>query len=203
MRATNGASRHKMIKRIKKRASGYFSGRSKMYRVISEAVRRAEVQGFAGRKLKKRQFRQLWIKRISIECRKLGITYSRLIAGLEKADIRLDRKQLSELAIAQPAAFAEIVAKAKAAAGPGLDDLTVVEGIGPKIQALFRKAGIDTFAKLAAAKADDLKAILDQAGKSFAMANPGTWPQQGDLAAKGEWDALKKLKDELIGGIAK
>lgn len=116
MRATNGASRHKMIKRIKKRASGYFSGRSKMYRVICEAVRRAEVQGFAGRKLKKRQFRQLWIKRISIECRKLGITYSRLIAALEKADIRLDRKQLSELAIHQPAAFADIVAKAKAAA---------------------------------------------------------------------------------------
>ena len=116
MRATNGASRHRMIKRIKKRAAGYFSGRSKMYRVICEAVRRAEVQGFAGRKLKKRQFRQLWIKRISIECRKLGITYSRLIAGLEKADIRLDRKQLSELAIHQPAAFADVVDKAKAAA---------------------------------------------------------------------------------------
>ncbi|HAT11525.1 MAG TPA: 50S ribosomal protein L20 [Planctomycetes bacterium] len=115
MRATNGASRHKMIKRMKKRASGFFSGRSKMYRVICEAVRRAEQQGFAGRKMKKRQFRQLWIKRISIECRKLDITYSRLIAGLEKADIRLDRKQLSELAIAQPAAFAEVVAKAKAA----------------------------------------------------------------------------------------
>lgn len=114
MRATNGASRHKMIKRLKKRASGYFSGRNKMYRVAAEAVRRAEVQGFAGRKQKKRQFRQLWIKRISIECRKLGITYSRLIAALEKADIRLDRKQLSELAINQPAAFAEVVAKAKA-----------------------------------------------------------------------------------------
>lgn len=115
MRATNGAARHKMIKRIKKRASGYFSGRHKMYRVICEAVRRAERSAFAGRKEKKRDYRQLWIKRISIECRKLGINYSRLIAGLEKADIRLDRKQLSELAINQPAAFAEVVAKAKAA----------------------------------------------------------------------------------------
>lgn len=115
MRATNGAARHKMIKRIKKRASGFFSGRSKMYRVVCEAVRRAEQMSFNGRKLKKRQFRQMWIRRISIECRKLGITYSRLIAGLEKADIRLDRKQLSELAIHQPAAFAEVVGKAKAA----------------------------------------------------------------------------------------
>ena len=114
MRATNGASRHKMIKRIKKRASGYFSGRHKMYRVICEAVRRAERSAFAGRKEKKRDYRQMWIKRISIACRQLGINYSRLIAGLERADIRLDRKQLSELAINQPAAFAEVVAKAKA-----------------------------------------------------------------------------------------
>jgi large subunit ribosomal protein L20 len=115
MRATNGASRHRMIKRLKKRARGYYSGRHKMYRVICEAVRRAEVQSFHGRKLKKRQFRQLWIKRISIACREQGISYSRLIAGLQKVDIRLDRKQLSELAIHQPAAFAEICAKAKAA----------------------------------------------------------------------------------------
>ncbi|MBA3709709.1 MAG: 50S ribosomal protein L20, partial [Planctomycetes bacterium] len=65
MRATNGASRHRMIKRMKKRARGFYSGRHKMYRVICEAVKRAEVQAFAGRKLKKRQFRQMWIARIS------------------------------------------------------------------------------------------------------------------------------------------
>jgi large subunit ribosomal protein L20 len=115
MRATNGASRHRMIVRMKKRAKGFYSGRHKMYRVICEAVRRAEAQAFAGRKLKKRQFRQLWIGRISIACRSHGINYSRLIFGLQKADIRLDRKQLSELAIHQPAAFAEIVSQAKTA----------------------------------------------------------------------------------------
>ncbi len=115
MRATNGASRHRMIKRIKRRARGYYSGRHKMYRVICEAVKRAEVQAYFGRKLKKRQFRQLWIKRINIACRELGISYSRLIAGLQKADIRLDRKQLSELAIHQPAAFTLVVEKVKAA----------------------------------------------------------------------------------------
>lgn len=115
MRATNGAARHKMIKRLMKRAKGFWSGRHKMYRVACEAVKRAEVQAFVGRKLKKRTFRGLWIKRISSACRAEGITYSRLIAGLQKADIRLDRKQLSELAIHQPAAFKDVCAKAKAA----------------------------------------------------------------------------------------
>lgn len=115
MRATNGAARHRMIKRIQKRAKGYYSGRHKMYRVMCEALRRADVQAFASRKQKKRTFRSLWIKRISIGCRELGITYSRLISGLQKADIRLDRKQLSELAIHQPDAFKQIIEQAKKA----------------------------------------------------------------------------------------
>ena len=115
MRATNGAARHKMIKRVMKRAKGFWSGRHKMYRVACEAIRRADVQAFAGRKLKKREFRQIWIKRISVACRLEGINYSRLIAGLVKADIRLDRKQLSELAIHQPTAFKDVLGKAKAA----------------------------------------------------------------------------------------
>jgi len=115
MRATNGAARHKMIKRIKKLARGYHSGRHKMYRVICEALRRADVQAFASRKQKKRNFRQLWIRRISTGCRTYGITYSRLVSGLQKADIRLDRKQLSELAIHQPEAFKDIIERAKKA----------------------------------------------------------------------------------------
>ena len=117
MRATNGAARHRMIKRAMKRASGFFSGRHKMYRVVCEALRRADVQAFMGRKLKKREFRGLWIKRISTASRAEGITYSRLIAGLNKADIRMDRKQLSELAIHQPDAFKVVIAQAKAALG--------------------------------------------------------------------------------------
>ena len=118
MRTTNGAARHSAVKRLKKRARGFYSGRHKMYHVICEAVMRAERTAYVGRKLKKRDFRRLWITRISIACRALGeqgMPYSRLIAGLQKADIRLDRKQLSELAIHQPAAFADVVSKAKAA----------------------------------------------------------------------------------------
>jgi large subunit ribosomal protein L20 len=117
MRTTNGAARHRSVKRVKKMARGFYSGRHKMYHVICEAVMRAEQQAFIGRKLKKRDFRRLWIARINIACRPLGINYSRLIAGLQKADIRLDRRMLSELAIHQPAAFADIIGKAKAALG--------------------------------------------------------------------------------------
>jgi large subunit ribosomal protein L20 len=80
-------------------------------------LKRAEKQAFVGRKLKKRDMRSLWITRLNIASRAQGLPYSRLIAGLAKADIRLDRKQLSELAIHQPEAFAQIVAQAKAALG--------------------------------------------------------------------------------------
>jgi len=117
MRATNGAARHQLQKRVLKGVKGFRSGRHRLYRVAIEALKRAEQQSFSGRKLKKRDFRRAWITRINIASRALGLPYNRLIAGLEKADIRLDRKQLSELAIHQPAAFADIVAKAKAAIG--------------------------------------------------------------------------------------
>ena len=114
MRATNGAARHRMQKRIMKRAKGYRGGRHSQYRVVVESIKRAERQAYIGRKLKKRDYRRLWIARINIACRALGINYSRLIAGLGKADIRIDRRQLSELAIHQPDAFADIVGQAKA-----------------------------------------------------------------------------------------
>ncbi len=222
MRATNGAARHRMIKRIKKRARGYHSGRHKMYRVMCEALRRGDVQAFASRKQKKRTFRQLWIKRISIACRDLGVTYSRLISGLAMADIRIDRKQLSELAIHQPEAFKQIIEQAKAALAKGVtaqasapsafgfrpikggrDDISIIEGIGPKITQLFVAAGIDSFAKLAAATPESLTKILHDAGSRYALANPGTWPKQAALAAKGDWAALRTWQDELIGGIAR
>lgn len=221
MRATNGAARNRSKKRLLKAAKGFYSGRRKMYTVASEAVMRAEQMGFRGRKEKKRDMRQLWIKRISIASRGLGdegMPYSRLIAGLHLADIRLDRKQLSELAIHQPAAFADVVKQAKAALaaaptsqGPGafgfrpqrngIDDIVIIEGIGPKIAELFKANGIDTFAKLAATDVAKLEQLLKAGGSHFNMAKPGTWPQQAALAVKGQWAALRKLQDELDAGI--
>lgn len=80
------------------------------------------------------------------------------------------------------------------------DDLTKIEGIGPAIAKVLNAGGIATFSALAASNADALKEILANAEGNFAMHDPGTWSQQADMAAKGEWDALKKWQDELDGG---
>ena len=113
MRTTNTPARKKAKKAIMKQARGYHAGRHKMYRRALQATKRAEQQAFIGRKLKKRDFRRLWITRINIAARANGISYSRLIAGLQKADVRLDRRQLSELAIHQPEAFTQICEQAR------------------------------------------------------------------------------------------
>ncbi len=80
------------------------------------------------------------------------------------------------------------------------DDLTKIEGIGPAIAKLLGAAGVITFSDLAAKSADDVKAVLTEAGSRFQMHDPSTWGKQADMAAKGEWDALKKWQDELDGG---
>ena len=115
MRATNGAARHQAKKRILKSAKGFRGARSKHWRTVIVATMRAERHSFIGRKLKKRDMRRLWITRINIASRALGLSYSNLIAGLNKADIRLDRRQLSELAIHEPSAFEAVVEQAKGA----------------------------------------------------------------------------------------
>lgn len=100
-------------KKVLKEARGYRGNRSKNYRNAVEQVRRARVYAFVGRKLKKRDFRALWILRINSSCRARGINYSQFINGLKKAGIELDRKQLSELSIHFPVEFDKIVEMAR------------------------------------------------------------------------------------------
>ena len=97
------------------------------------------------------------------------------------------------------------VAAAKAAgfALKNANDLTVVEGIGPKIKELFNNAGIKTFAQLADASVPQMRKILDDGGSRFRIANPSTWAQQSALAAANKWTELKKMQDALSGGIKK
>ena len=83
----------------------------------------------------------------------------------------------------------------------GRDDLTIVEGIGPKINELLIAGGIDTFVKLANAPVERVQAILDAAGPSFRLAKPATWARQGELCAGGEWEALRALQDALTAGV--
>jgi len=114
MRATNSPARKKRHNKVFKAAKGYRGGRGRLYRTAKEAVRRAGKYAFRDRRAKKREYRSLWIIRLNAACRAAGIAYSRFINGLNKAEVTLDRKQLSELAIHDPAAFARLVEMAKA-----------------------------------------------------------------------------------------
>ena len=105
----------KRRKKVLKLAKGYWGGKSKLFRTAKEAVMKSGRYAYIGRKQKKRNFRQLWITRISAGCRMNGMNYSTFMNGLKKAGITLNRKMLSEIAIADPAAFASLVEKAKAA----------------------------------------------------------------------------------------
>ncbi|MEJ2759519.1 MAG: hypothetical protein P8046_13645 [Anaerolineales bacterium] len=80
------------------------------------------------------------------------------------------------------------------------DDLTKIEGIGPKVQGLLNEAGIKTFSQLAAKSAEELDAILDAAGSIYKAMDETSWPKQAGLAAEGKWEELEKLQDELVGG---
>src|SRR5262245_42619349 len=114
-RARHGAARHKHIKRTLARAKGFRGGRSKLHRTATEAVARAGRYGFFGRKNKKRDYRAMWIVRINAACGLNGISYSRFMNGLKKANVQLNRKALAELALTEPKAFTDLIEKAKAA----------------------------------------------------------------------------------------
>ncbi len=114
VRVTYGAPRHQKKVRWFKQAKGYRGGRSKLWRTVRESVVRAWAYSYRDRRQKKRQFRRLWIVRINAATRMRGMTYSQFIAGMKGAGIDLNRKQLSELAIHDPAAFDALVEEAKA-----------------------------------------------------------------------------------------
>lgn len=107
--------RKKRVKKLFKRSKGFFMSRNNTLRQANEAVMKARMNAYTGRKQKKRQFRSMWIARINAACRPLEISYSRFMHGLSLAGIEINRKMLSEIAIHDSAAFAELVNKAKAA----------------------------------------------------------------------------------------
>ncbi len=114
-RVKRGTKRSDRRKKILKRASGYFLTKSKLYQAAQEAVERGLKFAYIGRRLKKRQFRSLWIVRIAAACKLNGASYSQFISGLKKAGIELDRKILAEIAVKDAAGFAKLVEQAKAA----------------------------------------------------------------------------------------
>src|SRR5215475_12126008 len=116
-RAKRGNKRLERRKKILKLAKGYRGTKSKLYRSAKESVERGLNFAYTGRKLKKRDFRRLWIVRINAACRLNDIKYSQLIHGLKLAGVELDRKVLADLAVKQPEAFATVAGQAKDAIG--------------------------------------------------------------------------------------
>ena len=115
-RVKKGVNAHKRHKKILKQAKGFYGAKSKQFRAANTAVMRSLRSAYIGRKLKKRQYRQMWIARINAGARMNGLSYSRLMDGLKKSGIEINRKMLSEMAIHDAAGFAKLCETAKNAA---------------------------------------------------------------------------------------
>lgn len=117
MRTRKGAARRQSKRRIFKRAKGFRGGRGKLLRTVKETIVRANCYATRDRRVRKREFRALWITRINAATRMQGLRYSEFISGLKKAQIALDRKTLAEMAVNDPTAFSQVVNLVKTALG--------------------------------------------------------------------------------------
>jgi large subunit ribosomal protein L20 len=116
-RVKRGVVARRRHKKVLDQAKGYYGARSRVFRVAKQAVTKAGQYAFRDRRVKKRVFRALWITRINAQARELGMSYSRLVDGLKKANIEMDRRVLADLAMNDKEAFAAVVNQAKLALG--------------------------------------------------------------------------------------
>lgn len=181
-RVTRGTKRRQRRKKILAQAKGYYQGKSKLYRYAKEAVDRGQKFAYVGRKLKKRDFRSLWIVRISAAARQNGLSYSRLINGLKAAGVEVNRKMLAEMAVHDPAAFGQIANRAQTALG-----LPVSPPPAPKPAAEAKPAKPKAKASKPAAKPAEAKA---------AKADSGGDAEKPAKAAKEESASASKSSDE-------
>ena len=112
-RVKNSVATRARRKKVLKRAKGYFGSKHRLFKTAQEQVMHSERYAFRDRKQKKRDFRKLWITRINAAARMNGTTYSKMIAGLKKANVTINRKMLAEIAVSDPKAFAEVAEIAK------------------------------------------------------------------------------------------
>jgi large subunit ribosomal protein L20 len=115
MRVKRGFKRRRRRNKLLKRAKGFFLAKHNLYNIAKQAVEKALGYAYFGRRIKKRDYRGIWIVRISAACRSNGLSYSRFINGLDRAGIKLDRKVLSDIAIHDPRGFAKLVDSARQA----------------------------------------------------------------------------------------
>jgi large subunit ribosomal protein L20 len=115
MRVKRGVKRRQRRNRLLQRAKGFFLAKHNLYNIAKQAVEKALGYAYAGRRIRKRDFRGIWIVRISAACRANGMSYSRFMNGLKRANVELDRKVLSDIASTDPQAFAQLAATAREA----------------------------------------------------------------------------------------
>lgn len=113
-RSTNSVASRRRRKKVIKQARGYFGARSRLFRTAREAVNRAQAYAYRDRRRRKRDFRRLWILRINAAARLNGLSYSQFICGLSRAEVKVNRKILADLAVRDPEAFTAIAEQAKA-----------------------------------------------------------------------------------------
>jgi len=118
-RVKRGTVRRAKRRKLLSRTKGFYGTKSKLYRAAKEAADTALKYAYVGRRRKKRDFRRLWVLRINAAAREHGLSYSALIHGLKAAGVTLDRRNLADLAVREPGAFAHLAARAKAARAPG------------------------------------------------------------------------------------
>lgn len=125
-RVKRGMMRHKRHHKILKEASGYFGGKSRLFKTANEAVMKAGQYAYRDRRVRKREFRQLWIARINAACRAQGVQYSRFIAALTTSEVDLDRKVLADMAVNDNAAFNALVASLNITVAAPTHSLSIV-----------------------------------------------------------------------------
>ena len=176
-RVKRGNKRRLKRKKILSQAKGYYQGKSKLYRYAKEAVDRSQKFAYIGRKLKKRDFRSLWIIRINAAARMHDLSYSRLINGLKLAEVDLNRKMLAEMAVRDPEGFTQIANMARQALG-----LEAVDAPSPAVRA---KAEAEVQAAEAAAEAEEAESAEA----------PAAAAAEAEPAAESDEEAADEKKD--------
>ncbi len=198
-RVRNGAVTKARHKKVLKEAKGYFGSKHRLYKTAKEQLMHSGQYAFRDRRQKKRDFRKLWITRINAACRLNDISYSRFIEGLNKAGVLVNRKMLSEIAINDPKAFAELVKVAKDGKAGKIKPATEVAGnevtIGAKKAAAKKETAKKTTAKKETKKVEKKEEKVDYSKMTVA--------ELKEVAAKKKISVTGLKKAEIIEALSK
>jgi len=192
-RVKNGAVTKARHKKVLKAAKGYFGSKHRLYKTAKEQLMHSGQYAFRDRKQKKRDFRKLWITRINAACRQNDISYSRFIEGLTKAGVEVNRKMLSEIAIADPKAFSELVKTAKDGKAGKITKATEVAGNEVTVGAV----------KKTATKKAEVKEDKKETKKADVDYSKMTVAELKEVAAKKKIDVTGMKKAEIVEALSK